>query len=125
AWTRLFDEKMAGLRFAVDGRDLTLEETTHLLSGPDRPKREAAAHALSGTFAAHARDFALVTNTLVKDKEIEDRWRAYPAPETERHLSNQVEPEVVDALSAAVQAAYPRLSHRFYALKARWLGLDR
>src|SRR4029077_3421576 len=39
-----------------------------------------------------------------------------------RHLDNRVEREVVDALVAAVRGAYPRLSHRYYALKAKWFG---
>src|SRR5262249_124071 len=67
---------------------------------------------------------ALVTNTLAKDKEIEDRWRAFPRPISSRNLANQVEDEVVDALVAAVRASYPRLSHRYYKLKARWMGQD-
>ncbi len=68
--------------------------------------------------------FARITNTLAKEKDVEDRWRKLPTPQTARHLSNDVEPEVVEALRDAVVAAYPRLSHRYYALKARWLGLD-
>ena len=64
-------------------------------------------------------------NTLAKEKEIEDRWRKMPTPQFGRHLSNDVEPEVVEALRNAVVAAYPRLSHRYYALKAKWLGLDK
>ncbi len=64
-------------------------------------------------------------NTLAKEKEVEDRWRKMPTPQTGRHLSNHVEPEVVEALRNAVVAAYPRLSHRYYELKRKWLGLDR
>jgi oligoendopeptidase F len=33
-----------------------------------------------------------------------------------------VDPEAVEALEAAVLDAYPRLSHRYYALKAKALG---
>ena len=76
-------------------------------------------------FKAELPLFARITNTLAKEKEIEDRWRKLPTPQTGRHLSNDVEPEVVEALRDAVVAAYPRLSHRYYALKARWLGLDK
>ena len=125
AWNRLFDETMAGLEFDVDGETLSLEATLNLLTEQDRKKREAATHALAKVFQGNIKLFARVHNTLAKEKEIEDRWRKMPTPQTGRHLSNHVEPEVVEALRNAVVAAYPRLSHRYYALKAKWLGLDR
>ena len=125
AWNRLFDETMAGLEFTVDGETLNLEATLNLLSEQDRTKREAATHALAGEFQKHLKLFARVHNTLAKEKEIEDRWRNMPTPQHGRHLSNHVEPEVVQALRDAVVAAYPRLSHRYYKLKAKWMGLDR
>ena len=127
AWNRLFDETMAGLTFPVEGEDepLPLEATLNLLTDPDRPRREAGARALAGVFSQNTRLFARVHNTLAKEKEIGDRWRKMPSPQHARHLANHVEPEVVQALRDAVVAAYPRLSHRYYALKARWLGLDK
>ncbi|MCB5198535.1 M3 family oligoendopeptidase [Loktanella sp. TSTF-M6] len=125
AWNRLFDETMAALTFVVDAEELSLESTLNLLTDSDRSKREAAAMALSDVFAQNVKLFARIHNTLAKEKEIEDRWRKMPTPQTGRHLSNHVEPEVVEALRNAVVAAYPRLSHRYYALKARWLGLER
>mgnify|MGYP002780027484 FL=1 len=127
AWNRLFDETMAGLTFAVAGEEapLGLEATLDRLTDPDRARREAAARALADVFGRNVKLFARIHNTLAKEKEIEDRWRKMPTPQTARHLSNHVEPEVVEALRDAVVAAYPRLSHRYYRLKARWLGLDR
>ena len=122
AWMRLFDETMAALRFPVGGRDLTSAETLHLLADPDREKRRAAAQALGQVLGDNAPLFAHITNTIVKDKAIEDKWRGYPAPISARNLGNHVEDDVVAALVAAVKDAYPRLSHRYYALKARWLG---
>ena len=127
AWNRLFDETMAGLTFAVEGEDepLPLEATLNLLTDPARARRQAAAQALARVFDSNIRLFARVHNTLAKDKEITDRWRKMPTPQHGRHLSNHVEPEVVEALRNAVVKAYPRLSHRYYALKAKWLGLER
>jgi oligoendopeptidase F len=125
AWNRLFDETMAGLEIEVGGETLSLEATLDLLSDPDRAKRQAAAEALAATFTARLPLFARITNTLAKEKEIEDRWRKFPTAQTARHLSNDVEPEVVEALRDAVVAAYPKLSHRYYALKAKWLGLEK
>ena len=124
AWNRLFDETMTALRFEVDGEMLPLEPTLNLLQDPDGAKRKAAADALAKTFQANLRVFTLITNTLAKDKEISDRWRGFKDIADSRHLANRVEREVVDALAAAVEAAYPRLSHRYYKLKARWLGVD-
>ena len=127
AWNRLFDETMAGLSFAVAGEaePMSLEATLNLLSEPERPRREAAARALAEVFGNNIKLFARVHNTLAKEKEIEDRWRKMPTPQTARHLSNDVEPEVVAALRNAVVAAYPKLSHRYYRLKAKWMGLDK
>ncbi|MCH2076976.1 MAG: M3 family oligoendopeptidase [Rhodobacteraceae bacterium] len=124
AWNRLFDETIAGLEFDVDGETLGIEGTLNLLSEQDRSKREAGARALAETFGENVKIFARVHNTLAKEKEIEDRWRNMPTPQTGRHLANHVEPEVVEALRNAVVAAYPRLSHRYYKLKAKWLGLE-
>ncbi len=124
AWNKLFDETIAGLMFNVDGEELNVEGTLNLLTGQDRAKREAAMHELARVFGENVRTFARIHNTLAKEKEIEDRWRGFPSAQTARHLANHVEPEVVEALRDAVVAAYPRLSHRYYALKAKWLGLD-
>ncbi|MDO5705578.1 MAG: M3 family metallopeptidase, partial [Paracoccus sp. (in: a-proteobacteria)] len=125
AWNRLFDETMTALQFDVDGETLGLEPTLNLLTDHNRSRREAGARALAVTFGANQTLFARIHNTLAKEKAIEDKWRKMPTPQYGRHLSNDVEPEVVEALRAAVVAAYPRLSHRYYALKARWLGLDK
>jgi len=124
AWNRLFDETIAGLTFDIEGEDLGIEATLNLLTDADRDRRESGARALVQVFEKNIALFARVHNTLAKEKEIEDRWRKMPTPQTARHLSNHVEPEVVEALRNAVVAAYPRLSHRYYELKRKWLGLD-
>ncbi len=124
AWTRLFDETEAALRFRVKGKTLTSAETLHLLSDARPETRKAAAKALGDVFGKNARLFALITNTLAKDKEVEDRWRGFKRPISARNLSNLIEDEVVEALIAAVRDAYPRLSHRYYRLKAKWFGVE-
>ena len=124
AWNRLFDETVASLVFTIDGEDLPLEAAANKLSEQDRGTREAAAREIARVLRANTGLFARVHNTLAKEKEIEDRWRKMPTPQTGRHLSNHVEAEVVEALRNAVVAAYPKLSHRYYALKAKWLGLE-
>jgi oligoendopeptidase F len=125
AWNKLFDETMAGLTFHPEGmEEMSIEATLNLLSDQNRAKREAGARELAKVFGENIRLFARVHNTLAKEKEIEDRWRKMPTAQTGRHLSNHVEPEVVEALRNAVVAAYPKLSHRYYELKKKWLGLD-
>jgi oligoendopeptidase F len=124
AWVRLFDETMAGLRFPFDGKMLSSAEILHLMSSKDAKTREAAAKSFGAKLGENVRLFALITNTLAKEKEIDDKWRHYARPTSYRNLSNQVEDEVVDALSKAVSANHARLSHRYYRLKAGWFGKE-
>jgi oligoendopeptidase F len=125
ALNRLFDETMASLRFHVDGQELTLEPTLNLMQSPDEAKRKAGSEVLAKVFGENLRLFTLITNTLAKDKDISDTWRGFKDIADARHLSNRVEPEVVEALVSAVRTAYPQLSHRYYKMKAKWLGKDK
>jgi oligoendopeptidase F len=127
AWNRLFNETMTALRFNVEGEPepLALEPTLNRLSDPAEPRRRAAAEALAKTFGENVRLFTLITNTLAKDKEISDRWRGFKDVADSRHLGNKVEAPVVNALVEAVRESYPRLSHRYYRMKARWLGMEK
>lgn len=125
AWSRLFDETMARLRFPVGDKVLTSAEALHLMSDRDAATRQAAALGLGKVLGENAPLFSLITNTLAKSKEIDDKWRKYPRPQSYRNLSNQVEDEVVDALVSAVRGCYGQLSHRYYKLKAKWFGVDR
>ncbi|NQV43418.1 MAG: M3 family oligoendopeptidase, partial [Rhodospirillales bacterium] len=125
AWSRLFDEAMADMRITIDGEELTLADTLNRLSDTDGMVRKAAAKALGHQLTGQVRLFSLITNTLAKDKEIEDRLRQYASPMASRNLANQVEDDVVTALVTSVKAAYPDLSHRYYALKAKWFGVEK
>ncbi|WP_147163596.1 M3 family oligoendopeptidase [Pararhodospirillum oryzae] len=125
AWQRLFDETIAHMTFDVEGEILTSTEALDRLSDPSPERRRAAAKALGTTLEANLRLFSRITNTLALDKRIDDTWRRYPHPMAARNLSNRVEDSVVDALVSAVRESYPKLSHRYYALKARWFGVDK
>jgi oligoendopeptidase F len=125
AWVRLFDETVASMRIRLNNQDLTVSDTLNRLSDRDRSVREAAGKAVGTAFGDNIRLFSLITNTLAKDKEIDDSWRHYPRPASYRNRSNMVEDEVVDALATAVRGSYPRLSHRYYQMKAKWLGLPK
>lgn len=124
AWTRLFDETISDLRFPYDGEQLTEPQIFNKLSSKDASERKKAALVVGEVFAENAKLFTLITNTLAKDKEIEDNWRGFKKPISSRNVSNYIEDEVVDALLSAVRKSYPELSHRYYALKARWFKKD-
>jgi len=126
SWSRLFNETINDLRFDVEGEEepLPIERTLNILLESDGIRRKQASDALAKTFKANTRIFALITNTLAKDREISDQWRGFEDVADSRHLANSVEREVVDALEGAVREAYPRISHRYYALKAKWMGTE-
>jgi oligoendopeptidase F len=124
SWSRLFDETMAGMRFEVDGRKISNSEIMSRMSDKDHLVRKKAAKAFGGGLEQNIKLFSLITNTLAKDKDIEDKWRNFPRAVSSRNLSNQVEDEVVDALVGAVKGSYKNLAHRYYKLKAKWLGVE-
>ena len=124
AWEKLFDETIAGLKFKIDNETLNIEATLNLLTDKKRENREKATHELARVFKENIKVFTRVHNTQAKEKEIIDRWRGMPTAQMGRHLANQVEPEVVEALRNSVVKAYPTISHRYYELKRKWLGLE-
>ncbi|MFL2764737.1 MAG: M3 family oligoendopeptidase [Paracoccaceae bacterium] len=124
AWEKLFDETIAGLKFKIGGETLNIEATLNFLTDQKRENRKNATHELARVFDENIKIFTRVHNTQAKEKEIIDRWRKMPTPQMGRHLANQVEPEVVEALRNAVVKAYPKISHRYYELKRKWLGLE-
>jgi len=116
---------MTSLRFEIGGQKLPIEPTLNALLDSNGAVRAEAGAALAKVFKENIRLFTLITNILAKDKEISDRWRGYRDVADSRHMANNVEPEVVAALVEAVRKGYPRLSHRYYAMKARWMGRER
>ena len=122
AWNRLFDETIARLRIKIGREEKTIEQTLNMLSDTETHVRKLGAKALGKSLGQNVHLFSLITNTLAKDKETEDRWRGYVSPSAARNLSNRVEDEVVDALVVAVKRSYANLSHRYYKLKASWFG---
>lgn len=123
AWVRLYDETLAHLRFKVNGKSLNLADTLDLMSDNDQSLRRKAAKAMGKSLKGEIRLFTLISNTLAKDKAVNDRWRNYRSPVSERNLENQVEGKVVEALAGSVRSSYPNLAHRYYRLKAKWFGV--
>ncbi|MDG4720058.1 MULTISPECIES: M3 family oligoendopeptidase [Thalassospira] len=124
AWVRLFDQTMADLRFPIDGNDLTMSDVSNMLSSTKVEDRKKAAKSIGDILGKNIKLLAHITNTLAKDKEIDDRLRKFATPVSSRNLSNQVEDDVVDALNTAVKNSHADLSHRYYRLKAKWFGVD-
>jgi oligoendopeptidase F len=124
AWVRLFDETAAAMKFAFQGAEVTEAEILDKLSNPDATIRKEAGQSLSATLKANDRLLSLILNTIAKDKEVEDRWRGFARPVASRNLANDVDDEVVDALVSAVSSRNADLSHRYYAMKAGWMGVD-
>ena len=121
AWVRLFDDTIASLKFPFKGKELSSAEIFNYLSDKKELNRKNSAKVVSKVLKSNIRVFATITNTLAKDKSINDNWRGLPNPVSSRNLSNVVEDEVVNALSDAVIENYSRVSHRYYKLKAKWL----
>ena len=124
AWVRLFDETAAALRFPFGGADVTEAEILNALSSPNGDERRAAGESLSTTLKDNERLLSLVLNTIAKDKEVEDRWRGFARPVDSRNLDNDVDDDTVDALVGAVDSRNADLAHRYYRLKAGWMGGD-
>ena len=125
AWVRLFDETLASLRCTVGEEELTLTATLNRLSDPLPERRKTAAKAIGAALGGNISLFTLITNVLAKDKAVEDEWRHFARPVSSRNLANLVEDEVVDALVSAAKGAFADTAHRYYKLKAKWLGKDR
>ncbi len=124
SWTRLFGEQVAALRVDLDDEELSLEVALSRLQSADREQRASAAGAVSETLAPGLRTRAFIFNTLLHDKAVEDRLRSYPHWLASRNLANEASDESVQALVEAVRGRYD-IPQRWYALKARLLGLDR
>jgi oligoendopeptidase F len=125
AWVRLYDETLAAMRCTVGQETLTLTQALNLLSDPKVERRKASALSIGAALSEKTQLFTLITNTLAKDKAVEDDWRKFPRPVSSRNMANLVEDEVVDALVAAAKSAYAETAHRYYALKAKWLGQEK
>jgi len=124
AWIRLFDEMSSSLSFPIDDQHVPEAEIIDMMSDPNPETRKKAGMSRSQVLTDNSRTMGLILNTIAKDKQVDDKWRKFPRPVSSRNLANDVEDEVVDQLADSVTNAMPKLSHRYYALKARWMGSD-
>ena len=118
SWVRFFEEQINDLKFKIDGKDLNSAAALNLLSDHDEKVRKIAADSVESVFKSNVKTFTFITNTLAKDKITNDKWRNYNSPVASRNLSNNVENEVVEALSKSVTSNYKNISHRYYEIKS-------
>ncbi|MDD2839717.1 MAG: M3 family oligoendopeptidase [Rickettsiales bacterium] len=125
AWSRLFDETMDNMVFEYKGKQLNQSEMLELMNNKDEEIRKETSKIFGETLAKQEKLFAYITNTLAKDKEINDRWRKYKTPISSMNLSNLIDDEVVEALRKTVKENYKNTAHRYYAWKAKQLGKEK
>ena len=125
AWHRLFDETAASLLFPIDGEMVGEAEILDMMTSKDPATRKTAGRARAQVLNDNIRLMTLILNTIAKEKSTDDKWRGFAKPVSSRNLANDVEDAVVDALANAVTARMPDLTHRYYAIKARWMGKDK
>lgn len=124
-WVRLYEETSSRLKFVVDGKEYNDAEITKLVLDKDPAVRRAAGLEIGRVCKENAHLFSLIYNMRVKDKEVEDTKRGFKSPIASQNMVNRVDDSVVEALANTVRANYGNLSHRFYKLKAKWLGLKK
>jgi oligoendopeptidase F len=124
AWNRLFDDTLARLEFNLNGEKLSFNVIAEKMTSHNPTIRAAAGKELGRVLGNNIKLFAMITNTLAKDKQIEDQKRGFKRPISSRNLANLIEDEVVETLIGTVKQNYAQLSHRYYKLKAKWMGVE-
>jgi len=122
AWSRLFDETIAGLKFKFDKKSLSASEIFNLLSSHNKEERKKAAKSIGKTLKNNIKILTFITNVLAKDKSIDDKIRKYPHPVKSRNISNLIEDKVVNSLVDTVKDNYKNLAHRYYKIKAGYFN---
>ena len=125
AWVRLYEETSSRLEYVVDGKKYNDAEISKLLLSKDAATRHKAGKEINRVAEKNAPLFALIYNMIMKDKAIEDNKRGFKKPISARNMAENVKDEVVDTLAQTVKANYKNIAHRFYKLKAKWLGLKK
>jgi len=119
SWVRFFEEQINDLKFIINGKEHNSSDALNLLSDHDEEIRKKAALSIESVFQTNVKTFTFITNTLAKDKITNDKWRNYTSPVESRNLANNVEGEVVDALTKSVTSNYKNISHRYYEIKSK------
>ncbi len=125
AWVRLYEESSSRLEFTVNGKKYNDAELSKLLLDKDADLRHKAGKEMNRVYLANSHLFTFIYNMVMKDKAIEDDKRGFKTPVSARNMSEDVSDESVEVLAQTVKKHYKDISHRFYKLKAKWLGVKK
>jgi oligoendopeptidase F len=125
AWVRLYEETSSKLKYIVNGIEYNDAEITKLLVDKDAKIREAAGKEINRVSKENSEFFTFIYNMIIKDKAIEDDKRGLKNPSSSRNLAENVSDEMIDTLARTVRDNYKNIAHRFFRLKAKWLGVDK
>jgi oligoendopeptidase F len=127
AFVRLFDETIAGMTFTYQhngtSAKLSLQQILAKLYDADRSVRKAGADGLTEGLQGNARLITYIENNLVLDHRADCDLRSFDRPEAPRHLANEIDHRVVEALMTATERHHPTFQ-RYYRLKGKLLGLE-
>ncbi|MEQ8832973.1 MAG: M3 family oligoendopeptidase [Miltoncostaeaceae bacterium] len=128
AWQTLFGRITSTLELEFDSGEgtepHTIDRLLAMVREPDRDLRRRALETLYAGLEPHTPTLAHCYDTLVGDRLAMDRLRGYSGPMEPTHLRNELRGEVVESMMSAVEEHYP-LAHRWFAIKAGLLGIDR
>ncbi|HWG56794.1 MAG TPA: M3 family oligoendopeptidase [Gaiellaceae bacterium] len=125
AWGRLFNELLSDLSVSLDGEQLSLDAALAKLSREtEQAERGRVAEAVTEALRPGVRTRGYILNTILNERAVEDRLRGYPSWISARNLANEIPDEAAQSLVDAIVARYD-IPQRYYALKAKLLGLDR
>ncbi len=125
AWGRLFNDLLSELSVSLDGREQPLDEAISRLSREtEQSERRRVAEAVTDALRPGLRTRGYVLNTILNERAIEDRLRGYSSWIAARNLDNEIPDEAAQSLVDAIVGRYD-IPQRYYALKARLLGLPR
>lgn len=125
AWVRLYEESSSRLVYTVDGKNYNDAEISKLLLDKNPETRAKAGKEINRVSKENAHLFTTIYNMVIKDKAIEDAKRGYKKPISERNLAENVNDKTVETLAETVRKNYKNIAHRFYKLKAKWLGVKK
>ena len=125
AWVRLYEETSSRLEFEVDGKKYNDAELSKLLLDKNAATRLKAGKEMNKVLWQNSHLFTFIYNMVMKDKAIEDEKRGFKTPVSVRNMSEDVSDESVEVLAQTVKKHYKDIAHRFYKLKAKWLGVEK
>ncbi|GAB4483617.1 MAG: M3 family oligoendopeptidase [Thermodesulfovibrionales bacterium] len=102
----------------------TISDITSLTTSRKKRVRDTAAAAFNDIMRKNADVAEVEINSILANKKVDDELRGVARPDLPRHLSDDIETGVVDTLINAVAHRFP-IARRYYALKAKLLGVKR